>query len=73
MKFKYKDGYLEVDFEGMKGFGTRSPEALQEIIDQFEEVKLRMKKDVKKVSRKDVDYTPANNEGRQRKSRRARE
>jgi hypothetical protein len=55
MKLKYKDGYLQVDFEGMKGFGTRSPEALQDFIDQFEEVKLTMKKDRRQTDRKDSE------------------
>jgi hypothetical protein len=55
MKFKYKDGCVQVDFEGMKGFATRSPDALQDFIDRFQEVKLRMKKDGRQIAGTDAD------------------
>ena len=76
MKIKYKNGCLTVDFEGMTGFVTKSHEALQDMIDQFEEAKLRMKKDAKstrkqrrKVPRGNANSTSDNNKRRRGKLR----
>jgi hypothetical protein len=45
MKATYKDGIVSVDFEGIKGFATKGVEALQDFIDQLQDVKIQMKKD----------------------------
>jgi hypothetical protein len=51
MKIKYKNGIVSVDFEGMKGFATKSVEALQDFIDQLQDVKIQMKKERKKAKK----------------------
>ena len=68
LKLKYKNGCLSVDFEGMKGFATRSPEALQDFIDQFLEMKLRMKRDARgNIPRADIGSAPSRTKRRKNK------
>jgi len=52
MKVEYKDGIVSVDFEGMKGFATKGVQALQDFIDQLQDVKIQMKNDQAKPKKR---------------------